>query len=115
MYGKAGWQKVAALRFTFSKVKRSPREGSSRPFSLRRKQAHKAQEGNYKTPNLTSAGRTKSAAATEKEPATPHESEAAQRLEKRERHPQNVFQAKAAAQEDAPPECLTRAFPRGCF
>ena len=49
---------------------------------LRRKQAHTAKEGTTRLPILRLRVRAKRAAATEKEPATPHESEAAQRPER---------------------------------
>ena len=75
---------------------------------LRRKQTHKAQGGNYKTPDLTPAGARQTCSCYEK--GTGNTSR--KRSSATSRKGENAFRARAATQKDAPPECLTRAFPR---
>ena len=74
---------------------------------LRRKQTHKAQGGNYKTPDLTPAGARQTCSCYEK--GTGNTSR--KRSSATSRKGENAFRARAATQKDAPPECLTRAFP----
>ena len=76
-------------------------------FPLRRKQTHKAQGGNYKTPDLTPAGARQTCSCYEK--GTGNTSR--KRSSATSRKGENAFRARAATQKDAPPECLTRAFP----
>ena len=66
------------------------------------------QGGNYKTPDLTPAGARQTCSCYGK--GTGNISR--KRSSATSRKGENAFRARAATQKDAPPECLTRAFPR---
>ena len=106
---KQAAEKICRLRWHFCRTS-GDRKAALPHSPLRRRQAHKAKEGTTRLPILRLRVRAKRVAATEKELATPHESGAAQRLEKGERLPGTCCGHRKTRPLNASHEPFPRAF-----